>query len=351
MLEDDPRYESSHDARNATDPRASLRDELQDEHDDVQAHAHGVGGRLRAAHERVRSVRVKRATDEGGACNESGGLSHFLRSLLSGIPWSERAVEDFEVEFDAPDAGRIEIANANGKTRVIGEDRPDILLRGHKNARAESEQAARTMLDAIRVRSEEVAGVLSVEAEIPRKWNRHGSIDFEVRVPRDTEVDISAANGKVCLQGLRHGVRAHSSNGSMRLDDIVGDIDLTTANAKVSCKCTCGRLVARSSNGKIEVNEHRGTIDATTSNGLILATLKELGIDGVTLATSNGRIVLELPEHPDADVDIRVDNGVIRSDLCLGEDAQDTAGRLRGRLGRGGCPIKLRTSNGTISVR
>ena len=31
------------------------------------------------------------------------------------------------------------------------------------------------------------------------------------------------------------------------------------------------------------------------------------------LATSNGRIALELPEEVDGDVDIRVDNGVIRT--------------------------------------
>jgi hypothetical protein len=291
------------------------------------------------------------ASRDRDACHESTGLSHFLRSLLSGIPWSERASEEFELLFDAPDAGRIDLINSNGKTRVVGEDRPDVLLRGIKNARAESEQAARALLDGIYVRSQETASGLALEAEIPRKWNRHGSIDLELCVPHDTEIHITSSNGKVCVQGLRHGVTAHSSNGSIRLTDITGDIDLTTANAKVCCSCTCGRLVARSSNGKIEVGDHSGAIDATTSNGLIHATLKALAADGVTLATSNGRIVLELPEDPNADVDIRVDNGVIRSDLALGNEVREGAGRLRGRLGRGGNPIKLRTSNGTISVR
>lgn len=284
-------------------------------------------------------------------CHQSRGLSHFLRSLLSGIPWSEGATAEFDLLFDAPAGGVIELHNANGKTRVIGEDRPDVALRGIKHARAESEHAATQLLTEIRVRADEAGGALELEAEIPRKWNRHGHIDMELRVPRDVEVHVTSSNGKVCFQGLRHGARANSSNGSVRLDDIVGDIDITTANAKVCCSCTCGRLVARSSNGKIEVGDHSGAIDATTSNGMIRASLKSLADDGVTLATSNGRIVLELPENPDAEVDIRVDNGVIRSELCFGYDTQETAGRLRGRLGRGGSPIKLRTSNGTISVR
>ena len=51
-------------------------------------------------------------------------------------------------------------------------------------------------------------------------------------------------------------------------------------------------------------------------------------------------------------MDIRVDNGVIRNSLDVEQAPNDErAGRLRGRLGRGGCPIKLRTSNGTVSLR
>lgn len=289
--------------------------------------------------------------DTTSAACDQGGLSGFLRGLLSGIPWSESATDELTITFDPPRSGQLELHNPNGKTRVIGEDRSDILVRAVKHARAESQQAAEQLLDDIRLEATDVAGNLELEVDVPRKWNRHGSVDIEARVPRELEVRVSSANGKLCLQGLRAGVYAHSSNGSVRMVDIVGDIEIDTANAKVSCDCTCGRLVARSSNGKIEVGEHSGSIDACTSNGLIHASLSRLAREGIDLATSNGRIILELPDNPDADVDVRVDNGVIRSDIELGNEVSESAGRLRGRLGRGGAPIKLRTSNGTISLR
>ena len=61
---------------------------------------------------------------------------------------------------------------------------------------------------------------------------------------------------------------------------------------------------------------------------------------------------MELPEDVDGDIDVRVDNGVIRNSLEIEQTAADERnGRLQGRLGRGGIPIKLRTSNGTISLR
>jgi DUF4097 and DUF4098 domain-containing protein YvlB len=118
----------------------------------------------------------------------------------------------------------------------------------------------------------------------------------------------------------------------------------------VYCSATCGNLVARSSNGRIKLEEHSGSLDASTSNGLIRASLTRVGRDGIVLATSNGRILLDLPDGVNADVDIRVENGIIRNHRELTSQSGPTADRVRGKLGDGGIPIKLRTSNGVISV-
>ncbi len=281
------------------------------------------------------------------------GFGGFLRSLLSGIPWSESAHADIEMTLTMPSGRRMDVLNANGKIRIVGEDRDDIYVRARKHARAECSEAAGDLLDSIGLDQNVVNGVLELEVVIPRRWNRHGTADLDICVPRGLEVHAQTSNGKLCVQGLRCAFHAQSSNGSVRVDDVVGDVDITTANAKVVCGCTVGRLIARSSNGKIQVGDHRGPLDASTSNGLIHAHLHELAREGVSLATSNGRIVLELPADSDAEVDVRVDNGVIRSDFDLGGTGggEEPGGRVRGRLGRGGAPIRLRTSNGTISLR
>jgi DUF4097 and DUF4098 domain-containing protein YvlB len=278
-----------------------------------------------------------------------GGLGSFLRSLLSGIPWSERAENEETVTIPRPETGAIKIDNANGRTRVVGEERDDIEVHLFKVARAESEEQARALLEGIGLLTREEGDHHLIDFDVPRSWNRRGRVDVELRVPRDLKVSVVAANGRICLSGLRAAVRARSSNGAVRVENVTGDIDIATSNAKVSSVCTCGRLVARSSNGKIELEDHRGSVDAHTSNGAIHCGLAELGKAGIVLATSNGRIVLELPEAVDGDVDIRVDNGVIRSAREFA--GSQRSGRLKGTLGRGGAPIKLRASNGTISLR
>jgi len=295
------------------------------------------------------SLRRDDPCENGG--HPGGGLGGFLRSLLSGLPWSDRAEDEETFRIARPPAGKLKVENANGKTVVIGEVREDVEVRVTKTARAESEDAAQRLLGQIRVLVDEAGDHLHLEVEVPRRWNRHGSANLELRVPRDLRVGVFSSNGSLSLEGLRAPVVGRSSSGSICVENVEGDVDVQTSNGKVCCSCTCGRLLARSSNRKIEIGEHRGSVDAMTSNGLIHASVEALGSDGLILATSNGRIVVELPEKVDADVDMRVDNGVIRNHRDLDGASGERTGRVRGRLGRGGVPIRLRTSNGSISLR
>ena len=255
------------------------------------------------------------------------------------------------MNIPAPAGNAISVRNANGKTRVIGEDRDDIEIGILKSVRADCPNVASQLLDSIQLQNADSADVLEIEIQIPRKCARHAIAHIELRVPRETQVSLSSTNGKICLEGIDRSVRARSSNGSIYIHEVNGDIDVTTANAKVACRNSQGHLRARSSNGKIEVGAHRGSLDASTSNGVIRAVIDDLGHVGVSLKTSNGRIVLELPENSDADVDIHVENGHIRNDLDLEQQTGDLNDRVRGRLGKGGAPIRLRTSNGTVSLR
>ena len=299
---------------------------------------------------------MTRKNDEGcsggDGSGEGRGFGGFVRSLLSGLPWHERAEADETLHLTSPTGGALRVDNANGCTVVVGEDRADVEIRVHKAARGGSEAEAEQLASSIKILArEDAAGVLDVEVSLPGRWTRRGRADLEIHAPRSVRVQVQASNGRVCVSGMRAAVRLHSSNGPVRVADVVGDVDIGTSNARVHTQCTCGKLVARSSNGKIDLEEHRGSVDAATSNGTIHCELDEVGKEGVVLVTSNGRIALELPDEVDGDVDIRVDNGLIRALRDFRHSARENAGRLKGTLGRGGVPIRLRASNGTISLR
>ena len=66
---------------------------------------------------------------------------------------------------------------------------------------------------------------------------------------------------------------------------------------------------------------------------------------------AQANVLATLPDDVDADIDLRVDNGIIRNDRTLCSPAREGNGIVRGKLGVGGALIKLRTSNGSISLR
>ncbi len=283
-------------------------------------------------------------------CSE-GGLSGFVRSLFSNIPWSERLEREETLNLEVTESRSLSVYNSSGRTAVWGEERDDIEVRITKIALAESEEGAEFLLDEIHVASTNIAGVLELDVEIPRKWNRRGCVNLEIRLPRDLSVELTSSNGRLDVVGVQGPVSARSSNGAACLRDIVGDVNVTTSNAKVFCSHICGHLVARSRNGKIELEDHSGSIDASTSNGSIRVSVDNVGEEGVQLATSNGRIVLALPDQVDCDIDVRVDNGTIHNDRPLCRCTRESNGRVVGRLGEGGALVKLRTSNGSIELR
>jgi hypothetical protein len=267
------------------------------------------------------------------------------------MPWGESRSAEETLVLPAPSGSAISVRNTNGRTRLLGEERDDVEIRISKVVRADCEERAGRLLDSIKLQNTERGDLLEIEVEIPRKCARHGLVHLELRVPRSMRASLSSTNGKIYVEDLDRPVRARTSNGSVSIAHVTGDIDVTTANAKVACRSTDGHLRAQSSNGKIELTGHRGSVDASTSNGIIRASIEALTKAGVSLSTSNGRITLELPAASDVDVDLQVENGQIRHDLDLADPAGDGDRRVRGRIGKGGTPIRLRTSNGTVSLR
>src|SRR5207248_9290047 len=104
-------------------------------------------------------------------------------------------------------------------------------------------------------------------------------------------------------------------------------------------------------NGDIEIFEAGGNVRAHTTNGnvrLELAHPPEKA--GAMAETTNGSLVLAVPSNLEADVEARCLNGNFYSELPITMESTDRPREMRGKLGRGGVPIHLRTVNGGIRL-
>ena len=63
-----------------------------------------------------------RSDGDRDCAEDSRGFRSLLRSLLSGIPWSESARSEETLTLVPPEGRHMSIHNANGKTQVIGHE-------------------------------------------------------------------------------------------------------------------------------------------------------------------------------------------------------------------------------------
>ena len=142
------------------------------------------------------------------------------------------------------------------------------------------------------------------------------TVQFDVRVPKGVKVDVSTVNGPITVEGVAAEVKANTVNGP------------------------------------IEATTTVGPMRATTVNGKIVARIDSLGGEGdITLTTVNGSVVAELPERLDAEIDLSTVNGRFSTDYPLSITGTVNPRHLRTTLGSGGRQIKLKTVNGSVTLR
>jgi DUF4097 and DUF4098 domain-containing protein YvlB len=104
-------------------------------------------------------------------------------------------------------------------------------------------------------------------------------------------------------------------------------------------------------NGNIEVYEGGGSVHARTTNGNVHLELSHfLDEKGTAAETTNGSVLLALPQTTQANLEARSLNGNFYSELPFSQEATLRPREMRGKLGKGGAPIRLNTINGGIQI-
>ena len=247
-------------------------------------------------------------------------LSLILTVVFAGTALADRLQESFDRTIDVRPGTAVSIDNVNGRISVTSWDQPRVRI--HAIRRAET----REMLDKLGIDIRQNGQGLTIETRMPKRNDSglldmifgsdgNASVDYEVTVPRST--DLSAEN----------------TNGGVSAADVNGAIKLGTTN------------------GRIEAVRCSGTLNASTTNGAIRAELVQV-VSGraMKFETTNGSISLTVPPSFTADVEAETTNGSIRTDLPVTTKSFSRR-ELRGTLNGGGPQLELYTTNGSIEIR
>jgi len=279
----------------------------------------------------------------------------------------ERYREEFSYNYELKPGGKITVDNSNGSVEILSWEKDSVQITGAKWAAREN------MLKEIKIEVKADAGGVRIRTIRPDGWRGNMGAKYFIRAPRRVELEsIQSSNGSIRVEGIEGNVRLGTSNGAIRLRGIAGRIEARTTNSSIDGDDLEGDAVLHSSNGSIRIDRLRGAITAQTSNssihvvvakprpnqplefessnGNLDLTFQELANNEIRATTSNSSITVRVPGAVKAQLRATTSNSSIASDLDVTTHGASGKNHLEGEINGGGPSIRLSTSNGHIRL-
>lgn len=259
--------------------------------------------------------------------------------------------------------GIVEISNFSGRVEVTGWDQPQVSVLAHLPSGA----------DNLDFRSDH--GRTTITVKFPNFSFGGEGVDLKVKVPRGSEVDVTAVSADVTSSGVTGAQRLKSVSGSIRADIAQADVEAKTVSGDVTLHGggKPAEIHATTISGTIRIDRGAGDVEASTTSGEINMQL-EPG-RSLRMRTISGDVVFRGSLAKDADVDTQTVSGDVKMnakpetgyeyevttfsgdiDNCFNVKAERTnhygpGERLSGSLGgTNGGHVRIKTMSGDISL-
>ena len=228
----------------------------------------------------------------------------------------DRLVGNCEVREQtlAPNGGVITIdGRQNGGISVKGWDQGQILIRARVQAGAPTVSEAEALAKQIQI---ETSGAKIFASGPDNRRDYHWDVSYEVFVPRHSDLSLEAHNGGIAI-------------------------------AEVS-----GRIDFRVTNGGVVLKRVGGNVKGGATNGGLVVELSGDHWEGDSLdvSTTNGGIVMSIPENYSAHLETGTVNGNLSVDFPVTVQGRISK-ELAVNLGSGGATVRAMTTNGGVKIR
>ena len=203
-------------------------------------------------------------------------------------------------------------AGMNGGVTVEAWDGDGMEIQAKVWAQAATEERARALARQVEVRVD--GGRIRAEGpDTGRRESWGGS--YELRVPRNTDLDLRTHNGGISVDGVAGSIRFDALNGGVHLTEVAGDVRGSTKNGGLHIELAGDHWEGR----------------------------------GLDAETTNGGVTVRIPEGYSAELETGTVNGGIDIDFPV--TVRGRIGRqLRTTLGDGGPVVRATTTNGGVRI-
>lgn len=201
----------------------------------------------------------------------------------------------------------------NGGISVKGWDQNQVLVRARVQTAASTAAEAAELARQIRI---ETSGAKIFASGPETRRNYNWAVSYEVFVPRRADLALE------------------THNGGISISEVNGKIDFNALN------------------GGVVLKKVGGAVRGSTTNGGLIVELSGDRWDGETLdvRTTNGGVVMSVPENYSAKLETGTVNGSINVDFPVTVQGRINK-QLAVNLGSGGPTVKAMTTNGGVRIK
>ena len=249
-----------------------------------------------------------------------------------------RYVERDEQHFAVSGKPDVTLTTFDGSIEIRPWDKADVQVVVEKRGRDKEDVAA------IVVKAEQNGDHIEISVTEPKRDHIGFNLRFNnrsakliVSVPASSDVAAKSGDGSIDIERVAGHVQLRSGDGSIRGRMLGGDVEANTGDGSI-------RLDGKLTSVRVHTGDGSVTIHADAGSSP--------GADW-DIVTGDGSVTLEVPDGFGAELDAHTgDGGIHTRDLTL-SNVSGNLGKnsLRGRLGDGGRAVRVRTGDGSITVK
>ena len=246
-----------------------------------------------------------------------------------------KVVEQEHKHFTVAGRPEVSLRTFDGSIEVRPSDKSDV------DVTIEKRGPTKESLDDLIVEASQSGNRVSVEVRSKRTGGWHFGLSpnakLIVSVPASADLEARSGDGSIDVERVNGRVELSSGDGSIRARDVNGDVTVHTGDGSVTLDGRFAALKASTGDGSVRIRAEAGSSPSA---------------DWV-VTTGDGSITLEIPDGFNSNLDAHTGDGRVHvEDVSVsqvsGEIRRNT---LRGQIGSGGKVVKLRTGDGSITLR
>ena len=265
-----------------------------------------------------------------------------------------------EKKFTVTGPAQVALSTFDGSIEVRGWDRNDVVVEIEKRG---PDQA---VVDKIEVKSSQSGNTITVDVLKPSPlrttgFRRSPGASLVVSVPVETAVTARSGDGSITIRRVSGKADLDTDDGSVRVEELKGDLVVRTGDGSVDARQVEGNARINTGDGSIRADGVYKRLELESRDGAINIKVRPGSAveSDWTVTTGDGSIHIELPAGLNAELDAHSADGGVSAEQLKGQepaardrdDHDKPHNSARGTIGAGGKLIKVRSGDGSITIR